>query len=198
MKILVKNAVKRKKGYMYYIDSEGNLVQEKFRTGKKKPKKKKLWVDKSEKEELELKAINSKMEMAKTELDRYVKTIVRYAFLDSCTSGAFYNNMFEELYFAHGKMIREAKISKKEKDILRMESMFGIPVGKKSKVDIAKENLEYQKKLINWAKYMLGNLNNKQKEKIIRDCIHKEELWSMQFDANWKLGKKLKAMKVNK
>ena len=30
MKILIKNAVKRKKGYIYYIDQNGNLCEEKY------------------------------------------------------------------------------------------------------------------------------------------------------------------------
>lgn len=39
--IIVKNAVERKPGYLYYIDGEGNLVETKMARGgrKKKPKK---------------------------------------------------------------------------------------------------------------------------------------------------------------
>ena len=39
-KIVVRNAVQREKGFLYYIDGEGNLCKAKMcRTGKKKKKK---------------------------------------------------------------------------------------------------------------------------------------------------------------
>jgi len=40
-KIVVKNAVERKKGYLYYIDSKGNLCEAKMAKGGKKKKKSK-------------------------------------------------------------------------------------------------------------------------------------------------------------
>ena len=41
-KVLVKNVVKRKKGYLYYVDGKGNVCEAKMaRGGKKKAKKKK-------------------------------------------------------------------------------------------------------------------------------------------------------------
>lgn len=39
-KIVVKNAVERKPGMMYYIDGEGNLCESKMVHGRKKKKKK--------------------------------------------------------------------------------------------------------------------------------------------------------------
>ena len=39
-KIIVKNAVIRKSGYLYYIDGEGNVCEAKMGRGKKKKKKK--------------------------------------------------------------------------------------------------------------------------------------------------------------
>lgn len=39
-KIVVKNAVKRKKGYLYFIDKEGNICMTKMSRGKKAKKKK--------------------------------------------------------------------------------------------------------------------------------------------------------------
>jgi hypothetical protein len=42
-KVLVKNVIKRKKGYLYYIDGKGNVCEAKMaRGGKKKKKKKKV------------------------------------------------------------------------------------------------------------------------------------------------------------
>ena len=37
-KIIVKNAVERKKGYLYYIDGAGNLCESKMARGGKKKK----------------------------------------------------------------------------------------------------------------------------------------------------------------
>jgi len=38
-KIIVKNAVKRESGYLYYIDGEGNVCKAKMKHGRKKKKK---------------------------------------------------------------------------------------------------------------------------------------------------------------
>ena len=40
-KIIVKNAVKREKGKMYYVDGKGNLCEAKMAKGGKRKKKKK-------------------------------------------------------------------------------------------------------------------------------------------------------------
>ena len=43
-KVLVKNAIKRKKGYLYYVDGKGNVCEARMARGgrkKKKGKKKK-------------------------------------------------------------------------------------------------------------------------------------------------------------
>ena len=40
-KILVRNAVKRKKGYLYYVDGKGNVCEAKMARGGRKKKKKK-------------------------------------------------------------------------------------------------------------------------------------------------------------
>ena len=40
-KVLVKNVIKRKKGYLYYVDGKGNVCEAKMaRGGKRKAKKK--------------------------------------------------------------------------------------------------------------------------------------------------------------
>lgn len=39
-KIIVKNVVKRKKGYLYYLDGKGNVCEAKMARGGKKKKKK--------------------------------------------------------------------------------------------------------------------------------------------------------------
>ena len=40
-KVLVRNAVKRKKGYLYYVDGKGNVCEAKMARGGRKKKKKK-------------------------------------------------------------------------------------------------------------------------------------------------------------
>ncbi len=40
-KIIVKNAVERRPGFLYYIDGEGNLCEAKMSRGGKKKKKRK-------------------------------------------------------------------------------------------------------------------------------------------------------------
>jgi len=40
-KIVVKNAVERKPGHLYYVDGEGNVMEAKMARGRKKKKKKK-------------------------------------------------------------------------------------------------------------------------------------------------------------
>lgn len=39
-KVLVKNVVKRKSGYLYYVDGKGNVCEAKMARGGKKKKKK--------------------------------------------------------------------------------------------------------------------------------------------------------------
>ena len=39
--IVVKNAVKREKGFLYYVDGDGNVCKAKMSRGKKKKAKKK-------------------------------------------------------------------------------------------------------------------------------------------------------------
>ena len=39
-KILVKNVIKRKKGYLYYVDGQGHVCEAKMARGGKKKKKK--------------------------------------------------------------------------------------------------------------------------------------------------------------
>ena len=41
----------------------------------------------------------------------------------------------------------------------------------------------------------MENLDDGKKEKIVRDCIAQEEMWSMQFDRNSKLYNSLKKVK---
>ncbi len=48
-KVLVKNAIKRKKGYLYYVDGKGNVCEAKMARGGRKKKKAKKKVKKTKK-----------------------------------------------------------------------------------------------------------------------------------------------------
>ena len=41
-RIIVKNVIKRKKGYLYYLDAKGNVCEAKMSRGVKRKKKKKV------------------------------------------------------------------------------------------------------------------------------------------------------------
>jgi len=51
-KIIVKNVVKRQKGYLYYLDGKGNVCEAKMARGGKKKKKAKKTVKKKAKKKV--------------------------------------------------------------------------------------------------------------------------------------------------
>ena len=60
-KVLVKNVVKRKKGYLYYVDGKGNVCEAKMaRGGKKKKKVKKKATKKKAKKKAAKKKVKKK------------------------------------------------------------------------------------------------------------------------------------------
>lgn len=68
-KILVKNAVKRKPGYLYYVDGKGNVCEAKMARGGKKKKAKKAVKKKTVKK----KAVKKKVAKKKTAKKKVVK-----------------------------------------------------------------------------------------------------------------------------
>lgn len=150
-------------------------------------------MSKKEKEELEkfeIETIEQRIEAEKVALDRYVQTIVRSSFLDCCTGGAYFNEMHTILLRQGFDELEKSKKTKEEKNKLRMGFFILFTKGE-TKLEIMKANLEYQKRLTNWAKNMLSMLNDEKKEKIIKDCITQQEMWSSQFDRNSKLYEEL-------
>lgn len=145
-------------------------------------------------DKLKIEIIKSNIEIEKTSLDRYVKAIVRSAFIDCCTGGAYWNKQFHDL-LKHGMdAIDESKKPQKEKDKLRL-SWFPLFFDGENEVEKWESNLKYHKSLTNWAKHNLTSLDDKTKEEIVRDCITQQELWNSQFDRNSKLYKALEAKK---
>ena len=132
---------------------------------------------------LKIEIVKQKIETEKIALDRYVKTIVRSCFIDCCNGGAYFNNLFHDLLKDGSDKIMDSKKSKEEKEKIRAE---WFPLFGKVQTDLEgwESILKYHERLTSWAKFFLGNLNDENKEKIIRDCINQKELWSSQFDIN--------------
>ena len=151
----------------------------------------------NKKEKIKIKILKAQIETDQICLDRYVKSIVRSNFIDCCTGGAYFNQLWLDL-FKHGKeRVEYSKLPKKKKTELLnnwfMNTMFGTKA--KTELDKLESNLAYQKRLTGWAKSLLSNLNDTDKEKMIMDCIRQQELWSNQFNINTKL---YKALETNK
>jgi hypothetical protein len=123
------------------------------------------------------------LESAKTELDRYIKTIVRYNFIESCKVGASFN----ELYDKEVRTWMEINSKLKDKKSF-IKEMFGEKLSEEEK---KKKNIEYYKRLTGWAKGLLSNLTGERKREIIMDCIIQEELWSNMFSEVCKLNREI-------
>ncbi len=141
---------------------------------------------KKEKEELQIKFLKGKIEMEKLALDRYVNVLVRSAFIESCTGGAYFNELFSILLTNGHDELYKSKLPKKEIDKLQREwfPLFHI---EKTELERLGAELKYHKRLTGWAEYSLKSLNEKKKEEIIRDSIKQVDLWSEQFNRNSKL-----------
>lgn len=147
------------------------------------------------KEEIEISVLKSKIEIVKTGFDRYVETLTRSAFIETCTGGAFFNKMFHNLLKNGFEHIRDVNLAQKKKDelnVLFFGKMFGDDTSEKG---LLETNLKHWESLENWAKDNLTNLNEDLKKKIVIDSIEQQQLWSKQFDKNSKLYKKIKEIK---
>ena len=134
--------------------------------------------------------LKQKIEMKKTELDRYVQTIKRSAFIECCTGGAYFNDLFHTAMMHGHDILSDSNITKKERDLLRKE-WFPIFKTGDTEIDILKANLDYQDSLISFAKFLLNDLDSKKKEEIIMDCLTQKHLWSDMMDRNYKLQKQI-------
>ena len=152
-----------------------------------KTKKPKLKTNK----EFKIDLLKSQIESEKTALDRYVKVMVRSAFIECCTGGAYFNKMYLDMLKNGFEAVRNSKKSKKEQDKLQYDWFFG-HFKQQTEIEGLEHTLKYYKRLVGWAKYELNGLDNKKKEKIVKDCIEQEDLWSEQFNRNSKLYKELK------
>ena len=141
--------------------------------------------------EFEIKELKQKMETGTIELDRYINTIVKYAFTDCCTSGVYYEGLYHDMFKLGVDEVDNSNKSEKEKDALKYELC---PIFcRRDEVEQLKSEVKYIEGKIGWAKSMLSMLNDDQKEKIIRNCLTQEYLWSSQFSRNSSVRKQLEA-----
>ena len=84
------------------------------------------------KEKIQIEIIKGQIEIEKTALDRYVKSIVRSAFLDCCTGGAFFNEMYHNLLKNGFEEIRNSKLYDSLKEVKKVPKKKKIVMGKTS------------------------------------------------------------------
>jgi len=152
---------------------------------------KKKEVKEKTKEEIKLEILESKIDIAKTGFDRYVNTLVRSAFIESCTGGDYFNKLFLDLMKHGHKVVEKSNHPEKEKIKTKWfgEMMFGKEQNEKESLE---GDLEYWKRLKDIAKDDLKNLDEGLKKKIVIDSIKQKALWLRQFNLNDKLYEKLK------
>ena len=141
-------------------------------------------------EEIKIGIVDMKIEGEKTQLDRYIKTIVRSAFSDNVTSGAYFNGLYHDMMLRGYEAIDKPGIPDKDRWDLRREL---IPLFYKFEniLEEKEHTLAYYKRMNGFAKAALVGLNDKKKELIIMDCIEQQTLWSDQFNRNSKVYKKV-------
>lgn len=121
---------------------------------------------------------NAKIDSLKTELDRYVKTILRYDFIEFCTTGAYFNELGLKELGKGADMIHGLKCSQKKKEKLQTR-LFGW--------DEQFDEEEYYKNKISMAKAYLNSLSDDKKEEIIKDGLQQKRFWSKSFDRHYRL-----------
>lgn len=155
-------------------------------------------ISEDERKAWKIKSIRGKIETKKVELDRYVKTIVRYCFTEACTSGAYFNELYNRNLRRGDDLIGESRIKGKKLKELR-ELNLPLFALKKDEYENLKEELKWHKGLVDWAKAMMNTkLNDEKKEKIIRDCINQKAMWSDQFNRLCQIERLVKEHKEKK
>ena len=145
-------------------------------------KKKNVKVKTKKEREVEISQINllkSKIETEKVALDRYVNVLVRSAFLESCTGGAYFNELYLSTLHQGFEVLEKSKKSKKV--INRLVSEFFWPVSwGKGEIGTLKSVLKYNERLVEGVKNELNYLNDKKKKEIIMDSIRQKDFWFQQ------------------
>lgn len=137
------------------------------------------------------------IESKKIELDRYIKTIVKYSFTEVCTSGVYFDDLFHKELFSSFESIKNSKLTEEEKQKLHMSILFGERWKKQTEEEIYKINLKHYDKLIWWAKHYLKDLTDEKKKEIITDCIERTNAWDNQFYTTSKIRKEIESLEKN-
>lgn len=192
MSIVVKNACKRRKGYLYHIDKDGNLIESKMsrdRTPYQRPKaesvKKKM--KKMEKEALILKFREDDLNRIKERFNEYLEALVRYDDGDIGLYAIRAHKMFQD------DLTRRLRESIKNKRSF-MSEVLGKPGKKLTEVERVQSSIDYYQKLINIAKMKTSNLDHKVKMRMASDGItYMNHYWN---SLDRRLGK-IKQKKLN-
>lgn len=155
-------------------------------------------LSKTNKKEILKEKYKQEIEQKKTELNRYIETIVKYSFTEVCTSGAYFDDLFHKELFSAFDTIRNSKLSEEEKQKLHMSILFGERGKKQTEEEIHQLNIKHYDKLIWWAKHYLKDLTDEKKKEIITDCIEKTNAWDNQFDNTSKIRKEIEELEKNK
>ena len=155
-------------------------------------------VTKKEKDTFEIEVLKLKIESAKTGFNRYVDVIVRKAFIDNCTGGAYFNTLYHKL-ISNGLDSLDVLEEGEVKNKLSHEFLFGEPrEGKFGEKERLEENLKYWKRLSESVQCTLKNMNDDKKKEIIVDTFEQQSLWSDQFNRNSKIYNEVEKLKEKK
>ena len=169
MSIVVKNACKRRKGYLYYIDPEGNLWEEKFNSDRLKKKVKKKTVKKMTKEEYKMKFLEDDLKHKEQVYETYIKALVKYNIKELAYSAIMYDEL------NHNTLMRNLEACRANNESL-VKLMFGD--GKKlNDIERVESEIEYYDKLIRRCRGMIEGARDKVKEKIAKDAVEKSLSW---------------------
>lgn len=165
MVIVVKNAVKRRKGYIYSIDGKGNLVEHKM-SRDRKPYKKPLI---NLKEDMKMKFAKDDLEHKKQVYATYIKALVKYNIKELAHSAIMYDEL------NHNTLMRNLEVCRDNNESL-VKLMFGD--GKKlNDIEKVESETEYYGKLIRRCRGMIEGAQDEVKEKIAKDAVEKSLSW---------------------
>jgi len=147
--------------------------------------------------ETEKNLIKGKIDNEKETLRRYIKVLTEYDFVDTASSKVYFGERYRGLLKAGFKEIASSNLPEKRKEELSKE-LIGFFRNHKVKETLEEANLRYYKKLVAWAKFTIERFPQELKEKVVKDAIKKQELWSKQFSVNSKIYEEIHNAKKKK
>jgi len=165
MSIVVKNAVKRRKGYIYSIDGKGNLVEHKM-SRSRKPYKKPLI---NLKEDMDLKFAKDNLEQKKRVYATYIKALVKYNIKELAYQAIMYDELNQNL------LMRNLELCKDDND--KFAKLFFEDMKKLNEKERIEHNIEHYERLIKRCRGMIVDTQDKVREKIAKDAVEKSLAW---------------------